>query len=197
MNVTIFDYTVGNVHSLATAFSHVGADVKIETKLSNLDSTDVFVLPGVGSFAPAVEAIEPYREMILEYIENGNNTIGVCLGMQLFFDESQEGPGNGLGIFPGSVDKIASKRVPHMGWNEIVGDEILLSKSGLSKAYYANSYICNPNDKNIISATTEHDGVNFSAIIRNKNVVGVQFHPEKSSMFGLKFLKTYLEEISK
>jgi glutamine amidotransferase len=115
--------------------------------------------------------------------------------MQLLLDESEEGPGDGLGVIPGRVVRLESPRVPHMGWNRIEGEDALLAGSGLQTAYYAHSFVCRPVNPAVVRATTEHAGVRFPAMIRSGGMVGVQFHPEKSGAPGLAFLTAVLQEV--
>jgi glutamine amidotransferase len=193
--VTIFDYGAGNLHSLAKALERGAVTVTVESDPARSVDTDVLVLPGVGAFGAAVERLVPGREVIRAAIRSGLPTLGICLGMQLLFDASDEGEGEGLGIIPGRVALLHAHRVPQMGWNEVVpvGDDALFSSSPLSMAYYANSYVCRPADDRVVVAWTTHEGDRFPAAVRLGHAVGVQFHPEKSSTFGVRFLHEFLQ----
>jgi glutamine amidotransferase len=157
--------------------------------------TDVLVFPGVGAFGSAVERLAPGRDAMRAAILDGLPTIGICLGMQLLFDSSEEGGGAGLGVISGQVTRLRAVRVPQIGWNgvEAVADDPLFAESRLQMAYYANSYVCRPVDVGVVSAWTEHEGDRFPAAVRVARTVGVQFHPEKSSTDGVKFLRAFLD----
>ena len=195
MKVTIFDYGAGNLHSLTKALEMDGVVVEIETDPARSVDTDVLVLPGVGAFGAAVDRLEPGREAMRTAILGGLPTIGICLGMQLLFDESDEGDGAGLGIIPGRVTRIDAQRVPQIGWNEVVpvGDESLFIAAPLPIAYYANSFVCRPKDESSVIAWTTHESDRFPAAVRFGRTVGVQFHPEKSSSDGVRFLHAFLQ----
>ena len=193
MIVTIFDYGAGNLHSLAKAVAVPGVEVRIEPDPVRATATDVLVLPGVGAFAAAAERLAPGRDAMRAAIEGGLPTLGICLGMQLLFDASDEGPGEGLGVVPGRVTRLDAVRVPQIGWNAI-GDvsDPLFARAPLHLAYYANSYVCRPAEERYVIAWSEHEGDRFAAAVRAGNTVGVQFHPEKSSAAGVHFLREFL-----
>ena len=195
MNVTIFDYGAGNLHSLAKALEGPGVQVRVEADAARAVETDVLVLPGVGAFGSAVDRLAPGRDAMRAAILDGLPTIGICLGMQLLFDTSEEGGGAGLGVIPGQVTRLRAVRVPQIGWNDVeaVADDPLFSESRLRMAYYANSYVCRPDDLGVVSAWTEHEGDRFAAAVRVGHTVGVQFHPEKSSTDGVQFLRAFLD----
>jgi imidazole glycerol-phosphate synthase subunit HisH len=203
--VTLFDYGAGNLHSLAKALAAAGAAVRVEPDPARaVEDTDALVLPGVGAFAAAAERLAPGRERVREAIDRGLPCLGICLGMQLFFDESEEGPGRGLGLVPGRVDRLRARRVPQIGWNAIEpaaagggAPDPLFAASGLDVAYYANSYVCRPagGDAPVI-AWSEHEGDRFPAAVRRGRAVGVQFHPEKSSAAGLAFVRAFVASLT-
>lgn len=197
MNVTLFDYGAGNLHSLAKALEAPGVVVRIETDPVRAvgSDTDVLVLPGVGAFGAAAERLAPGRERMRAAILGGLPTIGICLGMQLLFDESDEGDGAGLGVIAGRVTKLRAVRVPQIGWNEVavMAHEPLFAAAPLPMVYYANSYVCRPTDPSVVTAWTEHEADRFPAAVRAGHAVGVQFHPEKSSAQGVRFLRTFLD----
>jgi imidazole glycerol-phosphate synthase subunit HisH len=196
MNVTIFDYGAGNLHSLAKALEGPDVQVRIEVDPALAVNTDVLVLPGVGAFGAAVERLAPGRDAMRAAILGGLPTIGICLGMQLLFDGSEEGGGAGLGVIPGRVTRLHAVRVPQIGWNavEAVVDDPLFAANSLPMAYYANSYVCRPVDAGVVTAWTEHEGDRFAAAVRAGRAVGVQFHPEKSSAAGVHFLRAFLDD---
>lgn len=196
MNVTIFDYGAGNLHSLAKALERDGSVVRIETDPVRATHADVLVLPGVGAFGSATDRLAPGRDAMRRAVQGGLPTIGICLGMQLLFDRSEEGAGTGLGLIAGQVTKLRAARVPQIGWNgvEAVTPEPLFAAAPLPIAYFANSFVCRPDDDGAVIAWSEHEGDRFAAAVRAGTAVGVQFHPEKSSTDGVRFLHTFLDE---
>jgi glutamine amidotransferase len=194
VKVTVFDYGAGNLHSLAKALEMDGVRVHVETDPQHSVDTDVLVLPGVGAFGAAVERLSPGRDVMRNAILSGLPTIGICLGMQLLFDASDEGGGAGLGVIPGRVTRLSAQRVPQIGWNDVepVKDERLFTVAPLSIAYYANSFVCRPDDESTVVAWTTHESDRFPAAVRTGWTVGVQFHPEKSSSDGVRFLHAFL-----
>jgi glutamine amidotransferase len=196
VKVTIFDYGAGTLHSLAKALELDGIDVAVEADPVHSVHTDVLVLPGVGAFGAAVDRLAPGRDAMRSAILEGLPTIGICLGMQLLFDASDEGSGAGLGIIPGRVTRIDAQRVPQIGWNEVapVGSDPLFNAAPLPIAYYANSFVCRPEDDSSVIAWTTHERDRFPAAVRLGAAVGVQFHPEKSSSDGVRFLHAFLQD---
>ncbi len=196
MRVTIFDYGAGNLHSLAKALESVGASVTVESDPVHAVDGDVLVLPGVGAFGAATDRLAAGRAVIREAIVGGLPTLGICLGMQLLFDTSEEGPGAGLGVIPGRVTKLVASRIPQIGWNDVdfAYGERLGDIAPLPMAYYANSYVCRPNEERTVIAWTTYEGDRFPAAVRSGNTVGVQFHPEKSSSQGVRFLHAFLQD---
>lgn len=196
MRVTIFDYGAGNLHSLAKALESAGVVVAVESDPVRSIDTDVLVLPGVGAFGAAVERLAPGCDAIRDAILSGLPTIGICLGMQLLFDASDEGGGAGLGVIPGRVARLEAQRVPQIGWNDVIprADEPLFAKAPLPIAYFANSFVCRPADERAVIAWTTHESDRFPAAVRAGRAVGVQFHPEKSSVHGVRFLHAFLQE---
>ena len=196
MNVTIFDYGAGNLHSLAKALERVGTVVAIETDPVRAADADVLVLPGVGAFGSATDRLAPGRDAMRRAVQAGLPTNGICLGMQLLFDVSEEGAGAGLGIIAGQVTKLRAARVPQIGWNSVepVSHEPLFTAAALPIAYFANSFVCRPDDEGTVIAWSEHEGDRFPAAVRAGSAVGVQFHPEKSSSDGVRFLHAFLDE---
>jgi imidazole glycerol-phosphate synthase subunit HisH len=195
MRVTIFDYGAGNLHSIAKAM--IAADLELVTQadpLAALD-TDILVLPGVGNFTVAAERMAPVRATMREAIARGLPTIGVCLGMQLLFDESDEGPGHGLGVIPGRVTAVRAAQLPHIGWNSVDdATDPAFAAAPLATAYYANGFACRPRDVSCVGAWTTHETDRFPASVRRGSAVGVQFHPEKSSGAGVGFLRALIDE---
>lgn len=197
VRVTVFDYGAGNLHSLVKAIEAGGAVVRVETDpAAAVRDTGALVLPGVGAFAPAAARLAPGRDAMRDALLRGLPALGICLGMQLLFDASDEGPGDGLGIVPGRVTKLAAERVPQIGWNQLMDvRDPLLQAAALDVAYYANSYVGRPtaDGEAFVTAWSEHEGDRFPAAVRRAHVVGTQFHPEKSSRRGVAFVRAFLD----
>ncbi len=195
LRVTIFDYGAGNLHSLAKALS--AGDVRLTVAsdpLAALD-TDVLVLPGVGNFSLAAARAQGARDEMRKAIIAGLPTLGVCLGMQMLFDESDEGPGRGLGVVAGRVTSLQATRRPQIGWNTIDDPrDPVFDAAPLPTAYYANGFVCRPRDSRSVIAWSTHEDDRFPAAVRAGRALGVQFHPEKSSAAGVRFLRAFLEE---
>lgn len=191
IRITIFDYGAGNLHSLAKALALPGTDVRIETDPRQAIETDALILPGVGAFAAACAALAPGREVMRRAILDGLPTLGICLGMQLLFDDSEEGAGKGLGVIPGRVRKLRARRVPQIGWNEVE----TLDESLPAIAYFANSYVCDPEDESMIVAYTTHETDRFASAVSVASTIGVQFHPEKSSAAGVEFVHQFVQGV--
>jgi glutamine amidotransferase len=197
LRVTVFDYGSGNLHSLVKAVEAGGATVTVETDpAAAVQDTDALILPGVGAFAPAAERLASGRDAMRHALLGGLPALGICLGMQLLFDASDEGPGEGLGIVPGRVTRLLAERVPQIGWNRVeTVTEPLLDTAALDVAYYANSFVCRPTADGVkyVTAWSEHEGDRFVASVRRGHVIGTQFHPEKSSAPGVSFVKAFLD----
>jgi glutamine amidotransferase len=195
MRVTIFDYGAGNLHSLAKALEQADVEVRVEIDPTLAVDTDALVLPGVGAFGSAAARLAPGRAEMRHAIVGGLPTIGICLGMQLLFYSSDEGGGAGLGVIPGTVSRLSAVRVPQIGWNALDGvRDPLFAAAPLPIAYYANSFVCRPTHDSTVIAWSEHEGDRFPAAVRTGSAVGVQFHPEKSSSAGVRFLHAFLDE---
>jgi glutamine amidotransferase len=192
MRLAVFDCGAGNLHSLGKALSAPGIDVSIETDPLALLSADCIVLPGVGAFGTAASRLAPARAALATALDAGLPCLGICLGMQLLFDMSDESPGVlGLGVIAGPVTRLRASRVPHMGWNAVAWCD-LASLCAPDVAYFAHSYAGRPVDESVVTAWTVEDGDRFPSAVRWRNVVGVQFHPEKSSAPGVRFIREFL-----
>jgi imidazole glycerol-phosphate synthase subunit HisH len=193
--VSLFDYGAGNLHSLTRALELGGASVRLEGDARAALEADALVLPGVGAFGAAAARLAPARAAVRAALAGGLPCLGVCLGMQLLFDGSDEGPGAGLGLIGGRVTRLAARRVPQMGWNTVAdADDPLLARAPLDTAYYAHGYACRVADPSVVRAWCTHDGDRFPAIVRAGYTVGVQFHPEKSGRDGVAFVRAFLDE---
>lgn len=195
MRVTVLDYGVGNLHSLTKAIAVAGGTPVIVADAAQALGAEALVLPGVGAFSPAADRLSGAREQLAAAVRDGLPTLGICLGMQLLFDESDEGPGAGLSVFKGRVERLRAECVPQIGWNTLEDSaDALIGQAGLRAAYYANSFVCRPRDLSIVTAWSAHEGDRFPAVVRHGRTVGVQFHPEKSSAPGVAFLRSFLNE---
>lgn len=194
MRVTILDYGAGNLFSVMKALTQDGVDVRCEPDPARALEADALVLPGVGSFTPAAARLAPVRDAMRTAITAGLPTLGICLGMQLLFDRSEEGPGQGLGVFAGGVTRLRARRVPQIGWNDVESSDHLARASSLRVAYYANSFVCRATRDEDVTAWSTHEDDTFVAAVRTGSCVGVQFHPEKSGLPGLRFLQAWLRE---
>jgi len=194
VRLTLLDTGAGNLHSLGRALEACGATVAVETDPRRCLGARALVLPGVGAFAPAAERLAPARAALAQALRDGLPCLAICLGLQLLLSSSEEGAGEGLSVLPGRVERLRARRVPHMGWNALEGEDSLLAASGLTTAYYAHSYVCAPTDSRSVRAVSQHEQVRVPALVRVARTVGVQFHPEKSGPAGRRFLAHVLEE---
>jgi glutamine amidotransferase len=195
VRVTLFDYGAGNLHSLAKAIATVGVEVRVQADPIQALDTDVLVLPGVGAFGAAASRLEPGREQMRKALEEGLPCLGICLGMQLLFESSEEGGGQGLGVFKGRVTRLRARQVPHIGWNA-VEEDAALPTARLDTVYYAHSFVCRAEEPGVVVGWTTHEEDRFPASVRRGKVLGVQFHPEKSSTAGVRFVQSFLEEVA-
>ena len=195
--IRIFDYGAGNLHSLVKAISPGERLVAIETDPRRAANADLLVLPGVGAFGTAAAAMGSQQSWLADALSDGLPCLGICLGMQLLFDSSEESAGRGIGLIPGKVTRLRTSRVPHMGWNQIEWRSSAIPGVGLETAYFANAYVCEPEDDSPILAWTTHDHTRFASVVRRANTVGVQFHPEKSSRAGGAFINALIEDLLK
>jgi len=198
IKAAILDYGAGNLHSLAKAVRLAGIEVVITTDAGTALNSDALILPGVGAFGSAAAALAPQRDAIRYALASGLPCLGICLGMQLLFDTSEEGSGNGLGIISGSVRRLKASRIPQIGWNSLEQtDDELIRSSGLDTAYFANSYVCEPRSTACITSWAVHESDRFPASVRVGRICGVQFHPEKSSTAGCEFIRAFFSGITR
>jgi len=214
--VTIIDYGIGNLRSIEKAFQRNGAEVLRTDDAADIAAAERLVLPGVGAFGACMQEIRDRDlvEPILEAVDAGTPFLGVCVGLQLLFEVSEEqGTHEGLGILPGKVVRFPDAReaadlvddytngqalkVPHMGWNDITPTRthpLLAELPERPYFYFVHSYYAQPDTPSDVLATT-HYGVDFPAIVHRNNVLGVQFHPEKSHASGLQVLKNFTARV--
>jgi imidazole glycerol-phosphate synthase subunit HisH len=197
--VAIFDYGAGNLHSLVKAISADTRQVSVETDIRAAAKADVLVLPGVGAFGAAADAMRNQQSYLSSALSDGLPCLGICLGMQILFDVSEEATGEGVGFIAGKVTRLRTSKVPHMGWNDIEWRETASDGKNLplQTAYFANAFVCEPDDESPILAWTTHEDARFASVIRSANTVGVQFHPEKSSSAGRAFVDAMIEDLSR
>lgn len=195
--IAIIDYGMGNLRSVQKGFETVGWEAVVVDKPEAVDRAAGVVLPGVGAFADAMRNLRETRmaEAVHRAVETGKLFLGICLGLQLLFDYSEEfGPTKGLGIFPGAVRRLPrGLKVPHMGWNEIIVRRRVSLLDGIpgdARFYFVHSYYVDPADADVVVAQTEY-GIRFASIVGRGNVFGIQFHPEKSSRMGLRILENF------
>jgi len=185
---------------MKNALEKAGLDVEVTSKPSQIESADAVILPGVGAFGPAAENITPLKSTILKTLESGTTILGSCLGMQLFFDYSEESSGDGLGLLGGGVIRFKGDvKVPHMGWNTLKvvrKNELLEGICGDDYFYFVHSYYADPTDLQITVANT-HYSLDFPSVVARDNVYGTQFHPEKSGKTGATLLKNFARIVKK
>ncbi len=200
--IAIVDYGMGNLRSVQKAFEHIGAEARLARSPRELDTARGIVLPGVGAFGQAMDNLRAagWIEPLRDACANGLPFIGICLGMQLLFDSSEEmGEHAGLGILPGSVKRFRGPlKVPQMGWNQVhlrQESPLLGGIADGSFAFFVHSYYCAPDAASLIFATTDY-GIEFASVVGRGKVFGAQFHPEKSQAVGLKMLENYARIVS-
>lgn len=199
--VAIIDYDAGNVKSVEKAIEALGCEAVITREPEIICGASHVILPGVGAFGDAMEKINRYEllPVIKEVIAKGTPFLGICLGLQMLFESSEESPGvKGLGLFKGQIKRIPAKeglKIPHIGWNSLEFPKEGRLFRGLPKeayVYFVHSYYLEAEDKAIVAATTEY-GTHIHAAVEKDNVFACQFHPEKSSVAGLQILRNFLE----
>lgn len=195
--IGIVDYGAGNIRSVQKAVERLGQTCRVVSRGEQIDACDAYILPGVGAFGAAMERLAPVKDCLLGNIRSGKYILGICLGMQLLLDTSQEsGEQPGLHLIPGEVVRLdQGLKVPHMGWNKLLVDkEDELTKGVNGYVYFVHSYYAKPQDQDDIVLHAEY-GTALPALVRRGNVIGMQFHPEKSGEVGMRLLKNYLELI--
>jgi len=198
--IGIIDYGMGNLGSVFKAFDKVGLDPKIINTKDQIKTSDALCLPGVGAFKDAMDNLKNLDiiDDIIAFVKAGKPFIGICLGYQLLFEKSYEfGEHEGLSIFKGDVRLFpVGVKVPHIGWNQLwikKDDGVLKGIENGDFVYFVHSYYVNPQDKGIISTNTDY-ALDFASSLEYENVVGLQFHPEKSQEVGLRILANFKEK---
>ncbi|EGK84681.1 imidazole glycerol phosphate synthase subunit HisH [Microcoleus vaginatus PCC 9802] len=199
--IAVVDYDMGNLHSVCKGLENVGAVPKITDSPAIIEQADAVVLPGVGSFDPAMQNLRSRNliEPIKSAIASGKPFLGICLGLQILFESSEEGVEPGLGVIAGKVRRFRSEpglTIPHMGWNqlELTQQNLPLWQNLPSDpwVYFVHSYYVDPVDWEVRSAMVSHGSQNVTAAIAKDNLMAVQFHPEKSSSTGLQMLSNFV-----
>ena len=207
--IAVIDYGVGNLFSLLSSLNYVGLNTKLTNDIEEIKNAKGIILPGVGAFRDAIGNLEKYglKETLINEAKNGKPFLGICLGMQMLFEKNYEyGEYEGLGLINGTVKEIkkyipenSDLKIPHMGWNSLIinerfkDDKILKDVDNNEYVYYVHSYFAKTDTKNIV--TYSEYGTKIPGIVKNENVYGMQFHPEKSGDTGLKLLKNWGELI--
>lgn len=199
MSIAIIDYGVGNLRSVEKAFTSQDIEAVVTSDEKILRKADKLVLPGVGAFKACMDGLKARRfdELVLEAANSGKPIIGLCVGLQMMFDEGHEfGVHKGLGLMPGRVVKFPDKlRVPHIGWNQVEFKQdhpIFGELPSQTFFYFVHSYYVEAEDESNVLGVTDY-GMRYASICGRDNIVGVQFHPEKSQTAGLKLLKNFAE----
>ena len=199
--IAIIDYDAGNLKSVQKALQYLGEECIVTRDKEKLLKADKIILPGVGAFGDAMEKIHKFGlvDVIHKLVKENKPFLGICLGLQLMFESSEEGPGvKGLGLLPGKIVKFPEKegfKIPHMGWNSIdvkEGSRLFKGVSNNSYVYFVHSYYLQAENENDVAATTEYI-THVHASVEHDNIFACQFHPEKSGDVGLRILKNFCE----
>lgn len=196
--IVIIDYGMGNLHSVSKAVEAVGAVPIVTADKKIISAAEKIILPGVGAFGDCMKNLQATGLVpeLIKHIKSGKGFLGICLGMQLLFESSEESPGvAGLGIFKGAVKRLTTEyKVPHMGWNrlKLKAASPLIAAADGSYVYFVHSFHAVPKDSNIITAVCDY-GTEITAAVGRDNIQAVQFHPEKSGEVGLKMLQAFKE----
>ncbi len=204
--IAVIDYDMGNLHSACKGLEKAGATPQVTDLAIDIERADAVVLPGVGSFDPAVQHLRSrgLEEPIKQAIASGKPFLGICLGLQILFEGSEEGTEPGLGIIAGQVRRFQPEpgiTIPHMGWNELEFTQshcpLWQQLSGNPRVYFVHSYYVDPLDPTMRAATVTHGSQTVTAAIARDNLMAVQFHPEKSSTTGLQILSNFVAQVNR
>jgi len=201
VNVAIFDYGAGNIFSLKNSLEKNDAIVDVITSFDKVDNYSGILLPGVGNFDPAIRSIRDYSKIdFKDYVKDKIPVLGICLGMEMFFEKSEEGTEEGLGVIDGEVIVLPNTmKVPHMGWNSLeikTQSRFLEGVDDGSWVYFVHSYRAKPKSNDVIVAHSDY-GIKVPAVIEQANFLGTQFHPEKSGQVGSLMIKNFLRVCKK
>ena len=200
--IAVVDYDMGNLHSVCKGLENAGATPKITDSPAEILAADAVLLPGVGSFDPAIQHLRSrdLESPVKDAIGSGKPFLGICLGLQILFDGSEEGKEPGLGVIPGVVRRFKPEpglTIPHMGWNQLDFPQpdvpLWANLPADPWVYFVHSYYVDPIEPSVKAATVTHGSQNVTAAIARDNLMAVQFHPEKSSTAGLKMLDNFVE----
>ena len=199
MTIVIVDYGMGNLFSIYNALDYVGGNPKVVRDPDGLDDADGIVVPGVGAFGSCMSQLSRFESSLLQSFREGVPMLGICVGMQVLFEESEESPGaKGLGWIGGKVVHLPDGvMIPQMGWNDLSIKRPVEMLDGISDGdmfYFVHSYYGLPKDRSVIAATTEY-GVEVTAAVSKDNLFATQFHPEKSGAKGLRILENFVRSI--
>ena len=196
--IAVIDYGMGNLRSIHNALMKVGGNPVIVSDKRDFSDADGVVIPGVGAFGDAMHNLMPFADKLFDLIDSGIPLLGICIGMQLLFEWSEESDCAGFGLLKGDVVRLPEGvKVPQMGWNELTVQSDTDLLTGIDDGdffYFVHSYYCVPRDQQIIVATTDY-GVDMAAVVEKDNIHAVQFHPEKSSRKGLLILKNFVRMV--
>ncbi len=201
VKVAIFDYGAGNIFSLKNSLEKNNATVDIITSFDKANNYSGILLPGVGNFDPAIKRIRDYSKIdFQDYVQDKIPVLGICLGMEMFFEKSEEGNEKGLGVMEGEVIILPkTMKVPHMGWNNIKikkQSKILEGIKDSSWVYFVHSFVARPKKEEVVKAESDY-GINVPAVVEQANFFGTQFHPEKSGKIGSVMINNFLRECKK
>lgn len=201
VHVAIFDYGAGNIFSLKNSLEKNNATVDVITNFDKANNYSGILLPGVGNFDPAIRSIRNYSKTdFKDYVQDKIPVLGICLGMEMFFEKSEEGTETGLGIIDGEVIVLPNTmKVPHMGWNSLeikTQSRFLEGVEDGAWVYFVHSFRAKPKSNDVIVADSDY-GIKVPAVVEKANFIGTQFHPEKSSQVGSLMIKNFLRECTK
>ena len=211
--ILVVDYGFGNLFSIAKAFQHLGVEAVVSDNPKNVNGADGLILPGVGAFGDGMASLKKrgFIKPIIDFVKSGKSLLGICLGMQFLFEQSEEfGKHNGLGLIKGVVRKISlpdksTNKIPHIGWNDLLipnpknnwSNTVLATVKEREQVYFVHSFAGYPSQKKDILANTIYGGKTITAVVTKKNIIGTQFHPEKSGKVGLKILSQFINLVKK